>query len=92
MSVPEHNLASRIIERAGAGYVCDPNNATEFLERAEFVWANRELATQMGLNARRYAESNFDIDRIGNLFEEVLRVGELDALAVASHMTMRASP
>jgi colanic acid biosynthesis glycosyl transferase WcaI len=92
MSVPEHNLASRVIERAEAGYVCNPRNPREFLERAESIWANRELGARMGTNARRYAELTFNIDRIGDLFEEVLHAGELDALPLANPITMRASP
>jgi len=92
MSVPEHNLASRVIERAEAGYVCNPRNLLEFLGRAESIWANRDLAARMGMKARRYAEVNFNIDRIGDLFEEVLRASELDALPMANPITMRASP
>jgi glycosyltransferase involved in cell wall biosynthesis len=91
MSVPKHNLAARVIERAQAGYVCDPSDPTEFLNRAESIWANRSLCAQMGIHARRYAELTFDIGRIGDLFEGVLRGGKTDALPLGDPVTMRVS-
>ncbi|HEY3935865.1 MAG TPA: glycosyltransferase family 4 protein [Bryobacteraceae bacterium] len=89
MSVPTQNLAARVIEQAHAGYVSDPNKPFEFLNRAESIWADRALCARMGICARQYAESTFDIGRIGDLFENVLRGGKADALPLGDPVTLR---
>src|SRR2546430_4269765 len=48
MSVPGQNLASRVIEQAEAGYVCNPRDLPEFLRRAEALWGDREMGGKMG--------------------------------------------
>lgn len=73
IAVSKENLAARIITKSQAGYVCDPGNPVPFLERAETLISDRDLCRQMGRNARVYAESTFDITKIGDLFEDVLR-------------------
>jgi len=78
LSIPPQNLAARIIKRAEAGHVCEPENMKQFLDHAESLWANRDLCAQMGLNAYRYAEVTFDISRIGDAFEAVLGEGQTD--------------
>jgi glycosyltransferase involved in cell wall biosynthesis len=91
MSVPKHNLAARVIERSQAGHVCDPSNPKEFLNCAQSMWTSRDLCARMGENARRYAELTFDIGRIGDLFEGVLRNGGTDAVPLGNPVTMRVS-
>jgi colanic acid biosynthesis glycosyl transferase WcaI len=91
MSVPKQNLAARVIERAGAGYVCDPSELDEFLGRAENLSQNRDLCAGMGAAARAYAQANFDMSRIGDCFETVLRDNKVDPLPLTNPATMRAS-
>jgi hypothetical protein len=45
----------------------------------------------MARNARRYAESTFDIDQIGSIFEAVLRGGGEAVDAVSEPVPMRTS-
>jgi hypothetical protein len=40
----------------------------------------------MARNARRYAESSFDIDQIGNMFEVLLSGGNVDTHALSSRV------
>jgi colanic acid biosynthesis glycosyl transferase WcaI len=91
MAVPYQNLAARVVDRAGAGYVCEPADTAEFLRRAESLWSSSFLCAQMGLNARRYAESTFDISKIGDCFEDVLRNPEVNEFAVNGKIAVRAS-
>jgi glycosyltransferase involved in cell wall biosynthesis len=72
LSVPRDNLAARVLDRAGAGFTCNPGDCAEFLERAEALWRQKDVRASMAINARRYAESMFNMNRIGNLFESVL--------------------
>jgi glycosyltransferase involved in cell wall biosynthesis len=72
LSVPKENLAARVLERAQAGFTCNPGDSAEFLKRAETLWSQENLRLNMGINARQHAESMFNMNRIGNLFERVL--------------------
>lgn len=91
VSVPEDNLAARIVSRAGAGHVCNPLNPSEFLERAEAIWGDRASRQQMGLAARKYAEFTFDITKIGGLFESAIQDSSVNRLPLVAPATMRAS-
>ncbi len=89
ISVPAENLAARVVTAAQAGLVCDPTNLAEFLSSAESLWANRESCVQMGANARRYAESTFDINKIGTVFEAVLGDQTASTVPVSNSIAMR---
>jgi glycosyltransferase involved in cell wall biosynthesis len=72
MSVPPQNLAARIISTAGAGFVCHPDNEKQFLDGAVTLYKDQARCAAMSRHARGYAESTFDIEQIGNVFEAIL--------------------
>jgi colanic acid biosynthesis glycosyl transferase WcaI len=91
MSVSSQNLAARIVTKANAGVICSPGEEKDFVDRASALYSDRATALQMGLNARRYAESTFDIDKIGSIFEAVLRGEESSYEGEAAAFSMRVS-
>jgi glycosyltransferase involved in cell wall biosynthesis len=91
ISLPMQNLAARVVNKAGAGYICNPGDDAAFLNHAESLYNDREVCAKMGLNARVYAELTFDIKHIAGVFESVLRDGKSEPSMVASAVTMRAS-
>ncbi len=72
-SIPSENLAARIIEREGSGAVTRPGDVDAFVTAAARLLGDEPLRKDMGERARRYAEQTFDIERIGDEFEAVLR-------------------
>jgi colanic acid biosynthesis glycosyl transferase WcaI len=72
ISVPPENLAARIINEADAGFACNPDEKKEFIDRAVTLYENQDRCAAMARNARRYAESTFDIEHIGGVFEAVV--------------------
>ncbi len=72
-AIPAENLAARIIEREGSGLVTDPGNVPAFVAAAMQLLNDEALRADMGARARRYAEETFDIRRIGDEFEAVLK-------------------
>jgi glycosyltransferase involved in cell wall biosynthesis len=71
-AIPSENLAARIINRAGSGTVVDPGDTQMFVSEAKRLIDDAELRVAMGQAAREYATENFDIERIGSTFAEVL--------------------
>lgn len=71
-SIPERNLAARLIDRNEAGLVVEPGDIAGFLAAAERLLDEPEAALAMGRNARAHAEANFSIDRVAARFETVL--------------------
>ena len=86
ISVPPQNLAARIIAEADAGFVCDPEDEKDFIDRAVELYEKQDLCARMARNARRYAESSFDIDQIGNMFEALLSGGNVDIHALSARV------
>ncbi len=72
-AIPAENLAARIIEREGSGLVTGPGDVPAFVAAAMQLVNDAALRADMGTRARRYAEKTFDIRRIGDEFEAVLR-------------------
>ena len=91
MSVSAQNLAARIVIKADAGFVTAPGNDSEFIQRAVTLYQDRDRCGEMARNARRYAESTFDIDQIGSIFEAVLRGGSEEVGPISSPLPMRTS-
>lgn len=71
LAAPRDNLASSIVINAGAGIVVEPEDTVGFVAAVRHIGDNPELAAQMGLAARRYAEHNFKIENVADRFEEV---------------------
>jgi glycosyltransferase involved in cell wall biosynthesis len=72
LAVPPENLAARIVTREGAGVVVPPGEAEAFVDAARRLLARPEERAAMASNARRYAETAFDIEAITDRFEAVL--------------------
>ncbi|MEM9997883.1 MAG: glycosyltransferase family 4 protein [Bacteroidota bacterium] len=72
LAIPEENLAARIVKREQAGLATTPGDALGFVAHAERLLRDPDLRAQLGANARRYAETAFDIDAISTQFEAIL--------------------
>lgn len=75
LAVPPDNLAAKIVAACESGFVSDPQNERAFVENALELLDNRDMREIMGQNARRYAQENFQIERIADRFEEIIRTG-----------------
>jgi len=73
LAAPATNLAARIVARENAGIVVDPGDEAGFLAAAARLRADPDLRARLGANGRLYAERTFDIIRITDRFEAVLR-------------------
>ncbi len=71
-AIPAENLSSRIVEGNSAGLVVDPRDADAFVRAAEELASSESLRSKMGLAARQYAETHFDIEKICDRFEQLL--------------------
>ena len=72
LAVPPENLSAKIVTKIEAGLVISPSNVQGFLEAATELFLDAELRQVNGLNARRYAEENFDIRHICDQFERII--------------------
>lgn len=73
LSVPRENLAARLVEGLETGIVVPPDRPDEFLRAVKRLIGDEGLRKKYGKNARRYAESTFDIEKITDKFEEIFR-------------------
>jgi glycosyltransferase involved in cell wall biosynthesis len=73
LAVPKENLASKIVVECGAGLVVEPTDVTGFRTAARMLIESPRRRAEFGEAARRYAETNFDIKRIGDRFEKILK-------------------
>jgi glycosyltransferase involved in cell wall biosynthesis len=72
LAVPGENLAARIVLQSDAGVVVAPTDIAGFCRAAEALIASPEKRHRHATAARRYAETHFDIRRIGDRFEAIL--------------------
>jgi glycosyltransferase involved in cell wall biosynthesis len=73
LAVPPDNLVFRIVGRAEAGLAVPSGDPDAFVAAAERLYRDAVLRRACAHNARAYAESHFDIDRITDRFEPILR-------------------
>ncbi|MEM1128509.1 MAG: glycosyltransferase family 4 protein [Bacteroidota bacterium] len=73
LAVPPENLAARIITDHDAGAVVPPHDLDGFVRAAQALLADPSRRDRQGRHARHYAETTFDIERISDQFEAVLR-------------------
>ena len=73
LAVPRENLAARIVAEHGAGLVVEPNDLAGFCASARQLAESPSLRDQSGRAARQFAETHFDIERICDRFEAILR-------------------
>jgi len=73
LAAPAENLASKIVRESGAGLVVEPEDTEGFIGSVRTILSDPEKAAEMGAAGRRYAESHFDVARVADKFEEVIR-------------------
>jgi glycosyltransferase involved in cell wall biosynthesis len=78
---PKENLAADVIERSQAGIVVDPRHESAWIDAAEKLVTGQAYRESLGRNARKYAETEFDISRIARKFEAIFS-GSPDAAGV----------
>jgi colanic acid biosynthesis glycosyl transferase WcaI len=72
LAVPSENLSAKIVTQNNAGIVVPPGNPEEFVEAAKILLEGPGLRKTYAANARRFAEENFDIRKIGKIFNQVI--------------------
>jgi glycosyltransferase involved in cell wall biosynthesis len=72
LSVPQENLAARLVAEMETGIVVPPDENDRFLTEAKRLIGDGGLRAKYGKNARRYAESTFAIEKITDKFEKIL--------------------
>ena len=73
LSAPNINLSSKIITQARAGKSFDPNDFKKLNLFLLKLKQNKRLRIEMGKNARKYAEKNFDIKKIAYKFKKIFK-------------------
>jgi glycosyltransferase involved in cell wall biosynthesis len=71
-AMPKENLAARIIADEGAGVVVAPDDLAGFRRAGAALLDDPQRMADCSAAARRYAEANFDIERIADRFSQVL--------------------
>ncbi|HMB90174.1 MAG TPA: glycosyltransferase family 4 protein [Rhodothermales bacterium] len=72
LAVPPENLAAQIVAEHEAGLTVPPTNTAAFIAAARSLLDDAARRTHLGHNARRYAETTFDLDAITDAFERIL--------------------
>jgi glycosyltransferase involved in cell wall biosynthesis len=72
VAVPADNLAARVVERSAGGLVVPPTNPAALVDAAQTLLDDEALRAELGLRARAYAETAFNVDAIAARFERVL--------------------
>ncbi len=72
LSIPERNLAARIVKENHAGEIVSPGDVESFIAAARKLMNNAMAREQYGANARRYAETHFRIENITEQFEKIM--------------------
>ncbi len=60
-----------LVENGETGFIVPPGSVAMLIEKIEFLLCNYEKRKQMGINARAFAENNFDVSK---LFEENYKI------------------
>jgi colanic acid biosynthesis glycosyl transferase WcaI len=83
LSVPPENLAARLVTERQTGIVVPPRENGRFLQEAKRLIGDDGLRATCGRNARAYAETTFDIEKITDKFEKVIE--EIGAAGAAGN-------
>ncbi len=67
-AVPKENLVARVITQHQSGLIVEPENVNGFVQSVRQLLSDSGLRSQMGGNARKYAEDNFHIEAICDRF------------------------
>tara|TARA_Y100000741_G_scaffold336742_1_gene295563 strand:+ start:76 stop:1260 length:1185 start_codon:yes stop_codon:yes gene_type:complete len=68
--VPESNLSAKIVSRNNCGY--NVNSSEDLYDTVLQIYNNPDKSLEIGLNARSYAEKNFNIDDISSKFLNII--------------------
>jgi len=71
-SMPLNNTAARIIQDNDAGFVLPSGSDAGLVRKATELASDGDLRMAIGDNGRRYAKATFDIEKIGDRFENLL--------------------
>jgi colanic acid biosynthesis glycosyl transferase WcaI len=80
-SIASANDAALMIRGARAGLVAEPSDRPSFVKHVLALSGSPDLRVRLGKNARAFAESRFDINRIADRFEEAFAVAAKRAAA-----------
>ena len=71
LSVPKNNLAAKIIKENNCGFVSEPQDVKNLLQNAEKLINDIPLRSKFSVNARKYAETHFNIKKISIKFADI---------------------
>jgi glycosyltransferase involved in cell wall biosynthesis len=86
--LPPNNAVAHMIESAQAGLVVDPAEIEETAAAINRLLGDAALRAKMGAAARAYAETTFDVGRIGDTFESVL-IGAYDPSSTIAQQRLK---
>jgi glycosyltransferase involved in cell wall biosynthesis len=70
--IPRENRATRVINESCGGIAIDARHPDDFVDAVIRLVESPEERAILGRNARAYAEREFDIARIGEVFERII--------------------
>jgi colanic acid biosynthesis glycosyl transferase WcaI len=70
--IPRENRATRVINESRGGIAIDARRPRDFIDAVVHLVESPEERALLGRNARAYAEREFDIVRIGEIFERII--------------------
>jgi glycosyltransferase involved in cell wall biosynthesis len=71
-AVPTINRATKVIQESGGGYAIPVGDDRAFVDAVQQLVDDEELRGEVGRRGRMYAETAFDIRKIGERFERIL--------------------
>jgi glycosyltransferase involved in cell wall biosynthesis len=77
VSAPMDSFVSRLVKNVGAGLVATPDASDDFVNAATALAGQIELRKECASNARRYAEENFDLQKIADRFLAIFQQARL---------------
>lgn len=71
-AVPMVNRAAKVIQESGGGFAIPVGDDLKFVDAVQQLVGDDTLRHEMGRRARQYADTAFDIRKIGQRFDEIL--------------------
>jgi colanic acid biosynthesis glycosyl transferase WcaI len=73
VAAPVNNLASKIIKSSNSGRCIENNNCDDLVTSVLAIKENKNLHQLLSKNARKYAEQNFEVEKIAKLFTDIIQ-------------------